>query len=372
VTGWVKDTHAKKSLSRRTMMQAAMTLPLAAALPGCSDSIGTIAATGEPKEVQLYCWDTYIDRAILDDFTRASGVKVTLAVMSSNAELMDAMKGGNAQGYDVIVPSNNYVERLAKAELLLPLDKSAIPNQENIDTPFVDVGYDPGRVYSMPLTWFALGIAYDKRRVKKSPKSWKPLLESDEYKGRIALPAEGADLFRIYTKYLGKSVNQLDSALITTIEQMIQKQKANLKSFHQDDGQDMLDHGEVDMVMEFNGDIAQLMRKNPNIAFVVPNEGTLLNGDNLCIPVGAKHPKNAHALINFLLAAQIGKRIAETKLYPTCNGAAKAMMGPDYLKNPVLYLPAEPLARSEFAFLNEERDAMIDQAFARIMGGGAS
>jgi spermidine/putrescine transport system substrate-binding protein len=214
VTSLVEEKRSKLSLNRRTILQASLCLPFVSSLANCSDNVGTIAATGEPKNVNLYCWDTYIDQQILDEFTKVSGVKVNLSIMASNGELVSKIKGGNAQGYDVIVPSNNFVERLAKAELLLPLDKASIPNRENIDTPFVDVGYDPGRVYSMPLTWFALGIAYDKRRIKKAPKSWKPLLESDEYKGRIALPAEGADLFRIYTKYLGKSVNQLDNELI--------------------------------------------------------------------------------------------------------------------------------------------------------------
>jgi spermidine/putrescine transport system substrate-binding protein len=356
------------TLSRRRFLHGATAIPLATLATGCSTGPAQIAPTGEPKEISLFCWDTYIDKAILDRFTQLSGIKVAMSVMSSNAELMEVMRGGNVPGYDLIVPSNNYVERLIKSDNLVPLDMKALPNRANIDTPFVDVGYDPGRLYSMPLTWFALGIAYDKRRVAKAPKSWKLLLDSDAHKGRVALLEEGTDVFRIYAKYLGKSLNQITPSDVAAIEAMLKKQKPNLHSFHQDDGQDLLAKGELDMVMEFNGDIAQLMRTNPNIGFVVPNEGTLLNGDNLAIPLGARHPKNAHALINFLMSAEIGKQIATSRLFPTCNGAAKKMMGKDYLENPILYLPPEPLARSEFAFLDEAIDTEIEAAFARVTG----
>jgi spermidine/putrescine transport system substrate-binding protein len=358
---------SKTHYTRRTLLQTGLALPALSALSACGKGSNAIGATGEPKELSFYCWDTYIDKAIIDEFTRLSGIRVNMEILGSNAELLEAMQGGNAKGYDLIVPSNNYVERLVKAEHLLPLNAASIPNRANIDTPFVDAGFDPGRLYSMPLTWFALGIAYDKRRVKKPPTSWKPLFESDAHKGRIALLAEGADVFRIYAKYLGISINQMTLADVAKIEQMLKAQKPNLKAFHEDDGQDMLMAGELDMVMEFNGDIAQIMRKNKNIGFVVPDEGTLLNGDNLAIPVGAKHPKNAHAMINFLMSSTIGKKLAESRLYPTCNGATKAMMGDDYLKNPVLYLPPLSLARSEFAYLNEELDMAIDAAFARVM-----
>src|SRR3546814_2884816 len=91
-------------------------------------------------------------------------------------------------------------------------------------------------------------------------------------------------MFRLYGKYLGKSVNALTPADIATIERMMIKQKPNVKKFHEDDGQDLLLKGDCDVVLEYNGDMAQAMVEDKDIDFVIPKEGSQLNSDNLCIP----------------------------------------------------------------------------------------
>ena len=173
-------------------------------------------------------------------------------------------------------------------------------------------------------------------------------------------------MFRLYGKYLGKSVNGLTDADLKTIEAMMIKQKPNIKAFHEDNGQDMLLKGEVDLVLEYNGDIAQAMVEDKDIGFVIPKEGSQLNSDNLCIPKGAKHPKNAHAFINFVLDAQNGKKLTETILYPTPNAAAKALMPDAYKNNPVIYPPAAALAKCEYAKFNAEIQPLYEEAFTRV------
>jgi spermidine/putrescine-binding protein len=167
-------------------------------------------------------------------------------------------------------------------------------------------------------------------------------------------------------KYLGKSVNGLTPEDIKVIEAMMIKQKPNIKSFHEDNGQDLLLKGEVDLVLEYNGDIAQIMSDEPDIGFVIPKEGSQLNSDNLCIPKGAPHPKNAHAFINYLLDAEVGKKITETILYPTPNDAAKALMPDAYKNNPVIFPPADVLAKCEYAKFNPELQPKYEEAFTRV------
>ncbi|MCX7677459.1 MAG: extracellular solute-binding protein, partial [Alteraurantiacibacter sp.] len=124
--------------------------------------------------------------------------------------------------------------------------------------------------------------------------------------------------------------------------------------------------GEVDLVLEYNGDIAQIMQEDDDIDFIVPKEGSQLNSDNLCIPVGAPHPRNAHLFINNLLDGEVGKGISETILYPTPNAAAKALMPPEYSNNPVIFPPAEVLARCEYAAYNATNQPLYEEAFTRI------
>jgi spermidine/putrescine transport system substrate-binding protein len=124
--------------------------------------------------------------------------------------------------------------------------------------------------------------------------------------------------------------------------------------------------GEVDLVLEYNGDIAQIMTEDEDIGFAIPKEGSQLNSDNLCIPKGAPRPKNAHAFINYLLDAEAGKKITETILYPTPNAAAKALMPESYKNNPVIFPPADILAKCEYAKYNPDLQPKYEAAFTRV------
>jgi spermidine/putrescine transport system substrate-binding protein len=362
--------------NRRSLLKglgaAAVGISFSGMLAGCGEkqpaaggAVAKIAPTGEEPKLNFYNWDTYIGETTLADFKGASGIDVNMTLFASNDELFAKLRAGNP-GYDVIVPSNDFVERMAAAGMIVPLDHTQIPNFKNAAPEYQDVPYDPKRAYSMPYTWLVLGIGYRKSKVKTPPDSWKVLFDSDEYKGRIAVLSEAGDMFRLYGKYLGKSVNALTPEDIKTIEAMMIKQKPNIKAFHEDNGQDLLLKGEVDLVLEYNGDIAQIMSEDDDIGFVVPKEGSQLNSDNLCIPKGAPHPKNAHALINYLLDGEVGKKITETILYPTPNAAAKALMPDAYKNNPAIFPAADVLAKCEYAKFRPDIQPLYEEAFTRV------
>jgi spermidine/putrescine transport system substrate-binding protein len=359
---------------RRGLLQrfgaAAIGISVVGGLAGCggkesSNSDAKIAPTGEEPKLNFYNWDTYIGDTTLDDFKGASGVNVQMSFFANNDELFAKLRGGKS-GYDVIVPSDDAISRLALAGLVQPLDKKLIPNFKNIAPEFQDVSFDPDRLYSMPYTWLVMGIGYRKSKVKPAPDSWKVLFDSDQYKGRIALVSEAGDLFRLYAKYMGKSVNDVTPELIKQIEPLLIKQKANIKAFHEDNGQDLLMSKEVDLVLEYNGDMAQAMAEDDDIGFVIPKEGSQLNADNLAIPKDAPHPKNAHAFINYLLDAEAGKKITETILYPTPNQAAKDLMPDEYKNNTVIFPPKDVMAKCEYAKFNEKLQPLYEEAFTRI------
>ena len=358
-----------RGANRRSLLTgmgaAAVGLTFGGALEGCSPKP---AAPGGAEEAKLnfYNWDTYIGETTLADFKEASGVDVNMSLFATNDELFAKLKAGNP-GFDVIVPSNEFVTRMAQAEMLMPLDHAKIPNIANIDPTFMNPDYDPGRKFSMPYTWLVLGIGYRKSKVDAVPDSWKWLFDSDKYKGKIALLSESADLIRLAAKYKGHSVNNIPPEVVAEIEQMLIKQKPFVKAFHDDNGQDMLLSREVDVVLEYNGDIAQAMKEDDDIDFVVPKEGSLLNSDTLCIPVGAPRPDNAHKFINFLLSADAGAEISKTILYPTPNAAAKALMPDDYKNNPVIFPPADVLAKCEYgAFEGPEKAQLYEEVITRV------
>lgn len=362
-----------RSMNRRSLLSsmgvAAVGLTFTSALSGCGkkEEGAPGAGTGEEPKLNFYNWDTYIGETTLEDFKAGSGIDVNMSLFATNDELFAKLKAGNP-GFDVIVPSNEFVTRMAEADMLMPLDHAQIPNIKNVDPAFLDPDFDKGRKFSMPYTWLVLGIGYRKSAMKGGvPDSWKWLFDSDAYKGKIALLSESADLFRLGFKYLGHSLNGATPELMKQVETMLIKQKPFVKAFHEDNGQDMLLSKEVDIVLEYNGDIAQIKTEDDDVDFVVPKEGSLLNSDCLCIPKGAPHPKNAHAFINYLLDAEAGKKITETILYPTPNAAAKALMGDDYKNNPVIFPPADVMAKCEYGiFEGAEKAQAYEEAMTRV------
>ena len=127
---------------------------------------------GQSGQVNVYNWDTYIGETTLDDFTEATGIAVRYDLYASNDELFAKLREGNP-GYDVIFPSNDYVERMIVADLLLPLDHAKIPNVANLDPAFADPAFDPGLQHSMPYFWGTVGLGY--RASKAEPEGAWPI-----------------------------------------------------------------------------------------------------------------------------------------------------------------------------------------------------
>ena len=320
----------------------------------------------EEKKMNLYNFDTYIGEHTLDDFNAASGIEVKMDLFADNDELFAKLKGGNP-GYDVIVPTNDMLERMIKANIVQPLDHSKIPNMSNIDKLFQDAAFDPGRKHSIPYMWGTLGIGYRKSKVDGVVDSWKVLLDSDKYAGKISLLGDANNVIGVALKYLGHSFNSTDTAELKKVEELLIACKKNVKVFADDNGQDLLASGEVDLCQEWNGDIVQVMVEDEDLAYAVPTEGSLIWQDTMAIPVGAPHPENAHAFLNFVLSAEAGKHIAETIQYATANAAAKALMDDKYKNNSAIFPPPEIVAKCEPGlYLGEEATKVRDELWTRV------
>lgn len=322
------------------------------------------ACLGEGQQLSLAIWRDYLGETTLDDFYRATGIAVTGTTFADNAELYARLKTGN-HGFDVVVPSSHWVERMVREELLAPLSHTRLPNLANLEAPFANLPYDPGNAHSIPYTWLALGIGYRKSKVPRPPAGWKELLGAPERFGRMALPNDPGVLFRIAAKALGFSANLFNPDRLKQAEALLAAVLPAIKTLHRDGGQDLLLRGEVDLAVLWNGDLVQVALEDPDIAFAVPVEGALLSCDCLCIPAGAKRPGNAHLLIDYLLAASSGAAIAGHIWFPTPNEAARKLLPAEYRGNPVLY-PPKTKGVSEFIGDNPGLDAQFAAAMKRL------
>lgn len=331
-------------------------------------SFGTRSAFAEEeKKLNLYNYDTYIGETTLADFNKATGIETKLDLFADMDELFAKMKGGNP-GYDAIVVANDYLERMIKANMVTPLDQSKIPNMSNIDPEFANPAFDPGRKFSIPYMWGTIGIGYRKSAVgEEKMDTWKVLLDSDKFAGKISLLGDAQNVLGCALKYLGFSFNSKNPDEFKKAEELLIAHKKNIKVFAPDNGQDLLASGEVVACMEWNGDIAQVMAEDDDLNYLVPQEGTNIWQDTWAVPAGGKHPENAHAFLNFVLDAENGKNIATTVQYATPNLAAKKLMPEEYVNNPAIFPPKDVLAKCEYlTYQGEELAKLRDQTWTRI------
>lgn len=344
-------------ISRRRMLQGLGGGAIGISLAGCSP---------RGPSINFCNWDTYIGKTTLSDFHAATGVTVNTSLISSNGELFSKLREGN-RGYDVIVASNDFVARMIKAGMLMKLDRAIIPNFRNLDPQFKDAEYDPGRLYSMPYTTVLTGIGYRKSKVRGVPDSWKWLFDSDQYRGRIGLSSDSSELCRVVLQYLGYDLNTTDRVALKKVEETLLRQKPNIGLFHDDNGQDLLLSGDVDIVMEYNGDIANVVREDPDLGFVLPREGSLRTADCLCIPQGAPRPDLANQFINFILDAKAGAEIADTIRFATPNAAAAALTSHDYRDNKIIFPPAESAERCHYPkYLGENIQSSYEDILTHV------
>jgi spermidine/putrescine transport system substrate-binding protein len=343
--------------SRRRFLTGSLTV--AAALP-------VLSRTGfsQSKQVNVYNWDTYIGETTLQDFTDATGISVRYDLYASNDELFAKLREGNP-GYDVIYPTNDYVERMITADMLLPLDHAKIPNLKNIDTTFADPAFDPGLGHSAPYFWGTVGLGY--RKSKGTPKSLAEVFEGDAYQGRISL-LNSTDSILAALKYRGHSLNTKDPAEVDDAVETLIEVKPKIKTFAPDTGQDLLISGEVDVCLEYNGDVLQVMEEDDGLNYVVPAEGSQLWVDSMCIPKGGPNPENAHTFINFILDAEVHGAIATFVRYPCPNAAALDFIPPEDRANPALYPSKAVLSRCEIPVYKGERvESLYADALTRVL-----
>ena len=322
---------------------------------------------GEERKLNLYNYDTYIGDTTLDDFEAASGIAPKMDLFADMDELFSKLKAGNP-GYDAVVVSNDYLERMVKANLMSQLDHAKLPNMANIDPAFANPAFDPGRKYSIPYMWGTIGVGYRKSAIEGGViDSWKPLFDSDKYSGKISLLGDAQNVIGCALKYLGYSFNSVVPEELQKAQELLIAQKKHVKVFADDNGQDLLAAGEVVACQEWNGDIAQVMVEDSDLSYAVPKEGTNIWEDTWAIPAGAPHPENAHAFLNYILDGEVGQKIADKVQYATPNAAAKKLMPDSYTSNLAIYPPSDVLAKCEpTIYLGEEAAKVRDEIWTRI------
>lgn len=302
----------------------------------------------EGKTLNIYNWSTYVAPDTISNFQEACGVEITYDIYGSGDELLSRLRQGNP-GYDLVVPPDQSIEIMVAEGLLEPLDLSLIPNFANLSPNLVDRSFDPGNQYSIPYQWGTIGIGYDRNKVGKDIVSWNDVWD---YAGPVAWLEDKRPMLGVALIMLGYDPNSTDEAQIQEAKNYLIEKGANVVSIAGDDGQEQLIRGDVDIAVEFMGDIFQVISQceedsacEKDIQYVIPEEGANIWIDNMTIPTGAEDIELAHAFIDYILDPNVGASISNYTAFATPNQAAidGGLIDEVLLTSTAIYPPEESM-----------------------------
>ena len=333
---------------KKTLAAMLCLLAVVSALPALADG-----------EVNVYNWEDYIADDALDLFEQETGIRVNYMRFTTNEDMLVQVRADPA-GYDVIFPSDYIIERLIREDLLETLDLANIPNADFTLDWLQEAGYDPGMRYSVPYMWGTVGILYNTEMVKAPITSWTAMWDED-YRDNVFMMSSIRDSIGITLKMLGHSMNTRDpQALQEARDKLVEQKRSIVKAYQVDETKDKMIAGEAAMGLVWSGDAAFAMGYNEDLAYVVPQEGSNVWVDAMCIPRGARNKANAEAFIDFMCRPDIALINFEEIWYSTPNTGVLAMLDEDVLADETIFPTEETLANCEF-FEDISQDIQIYQ-----------
>jgi spermidine/putrescine transport system substrate-binding protein len=339
-------------------------------LAACSSPAASPTPAPTPqlaKKLILYNWPGYMPQSVLDAFTAESGVKVIYEAYETPEQAVDNMRAG--QVYDVVVMGNELIPTLVADGLLAEIDYRNVPNFKNVSANFRDLAYDPDNRHSVPFNWGTTGLLVRSDLVAKPVTRWADLWD-ERYAGKIAVWPIESELIPIALKSLGYSANSENPAELETALQRLLELKRNVVFWDLDAPSIVppLASGEAVMADGWAYDALTGREENEAIVYVLPEEGTILWGDNFVIPANSPNKRTAELFLNFLLRAEIGAQIANELYYANANEAARALIDPSVLNDPLVFPPEDALHNAEILLpLSPEGQALHDDIWARFM-----
>ena len=292
-------------------------LPLSSISAEAEASVNYDAYRG--SSLTVYNWGEYISDGsegtynVVAEFEKLTGIRVNYETYDSNESMYAKLKSG-ATNYDVIIPSDYMIERLAQEGMLEELDYSNIPNYKYIDDKYKGLFFDPDNKYTAAYTAGYVGLIYNTEIVEEEPTSWS-IMWDEKYIGSILMPNNPRDAFGVAQYLLGYSVNSYSEEEWYTTLGKLKEQKPLVKGYVMDEIFNKMESGDAAIAAYYAGDFLTMYCENDSLAFVYPDEGTNVFVDAMCIPKGAKNKGAAELFINFMLEPEVAIANAEYICY---------------------------------------------------------
>ena len=320
-----------------------------------------VPAFAQERVVNVYNWSDYIDESILADFTKETGIKVVYDVFDSNETVETKLLAGGS-GYDVVVPTGNFLQRQIQAGVFQKLDKSKLPNLSNMwDEISQRVAvYDPGNEYAVDYMWGTTGIGYNVKKAKEilgtdAAPGWDALFNPE-----IAAKFKDCGIYVLDTadeaipaalNYLGLDPNSTNSADLEKAGELLTSIRPFVRKFHSSEYINALANGDICLALGWSGDVLQARDRaaeagaGVEVNYSIPDGGALMWFDMMAIPSDAPHVEEAHAFINYIMKPEVAAKATNYVFYANGNKASQAFVDKAILDDPAIYPPKETMAK---------------------------
>ena len=346
-----------------------------------------IASAQTERVVNVYNWSDYIDPAVIEAFTKETGIKVRYDTFDANETLETKLLAGKS-GYDVVVPTGYFLQRQIAAGVFQKLDKSKLPNLVNVwpDIAAKLAFYDPGNQYAVNYMWGTTGIGFNVKKMHEilgpaaTIDSWDAVFRPEQlakFKGcGIHMLDSVDDIVPAALSYLGLDPNSTQPKDLDNAADLIAKVRPSVRKFHSSEYIDALATGEICFVVGWSGDIKQAQKRaaeaknGVEIGYAIPKDGAQMFFDNLAIPRDAPHVAEAHAFIDYLLRPEVAAKNTDLVQYANGNLASQKLIDKSVLDDKTVYPDAATMAKLYTISAHDQKtQRLLNRLWTRIKTG---
>lgn len=354
---------------RKMTLLALAGLGSAVLLTGCggggSETKDKEASAGQ---VVVYNWGEYLDPEVIDQFEEETGIKVVYDEFETNEIMYPKIETG-AVSYDVVCPSDYMIQKMIQNDLLAEINFDNVPNVKNIDEEYLKWSeeFDPGNKYSVPYCWGTVGILYNKTMVDEPITSW-DVLWDEKYADNILMQDSVRDALGVALKRLGYSLNTTSEEEIAEATDTLIDQKPLVQAYVIDQVRDKMIGNEAAIGVIYSGEAIYTQRENPDLEYVIPEEGSNLWIDSWVIPKNAENKENAEKFINFLCEPEIALKNFDYITYSTPNKAARELIEDEDIRNSTIAFPTPDMTKNceTFQYLGDEVDNIYNEYWNKV------
>jgi spermidine/putrescine transport system substrate-binding protein len=295
--------------------------------------------------LNVFNWSEYIGESTLLDFEKSTGIRVRYAVYESNEELLAKVFAGNS-GWDIVFPSNYFIEPMRQNRLLAPLDHRRLSKLRHLDPMLRTPEWDPALEVCVPYMWGATGIAF-RQELDPPIEAWEDLW-NPRLRRRITMLDDPADAMGAALLRLGLPLNSSDPAHLERARRELLAQKPLVRAYLNVEARDQLAAGDLSACQMWATTAQLAMEESRGLAFVYPREGFALYADNAVILRESRRPEMAHEFLDYLLDPAVAAPNAAGAHAPTANAGARELLPEALSSSPVIYPGREVLARGQW------------------------